>query len=390
MNNLDYDWFIDSRKNWPPPGRPQPPFGPTTLEILRSCPLRVCFERSDGYQRRTGYAARVGTAFHRTIQWLNENPLSQADFQIIAEATRLHFEEELRKQEEEGNRRPRERGLPRPQDRIHQAAEALLIEARHIVEMGGITRSVTTLEPTIPALEPKPEHQLPPVGRVEVEQSVRSRDALFKGRVDRVEYTSAGARLIDFKSSLRADLPERYERQLQLYAYLWNETRGEWPAEAEVIYPFTGTTYRIDIDPVACLALVAECRTFIQELQIHQDPNRLASPGDVCQVCEFRPWCKPFWGFQATEKNHLRALEQASTGLEGEIASLNEISGHWKVLVLWRDVLVRIMVPLERFPHLVNAQPGMRVRVLDMRVEGLQRSPQARVTPYSELFLLAS
>lgn len=67
-------------------------------------------------------------------------------------------------------------------------------------------------------------------------------------------------RLIDYKSALRADLPERYERQLQLYALLWHETFGEWPAEAYIVYPFTGATHKVAVDPAICLQVGHEAR----------------------------------------------------------------------------------------------------------------------------------
>jgi len=35
-----FDWVIDEAKTWPPRRRPHAPFGPGTIEVLRSCPLR--------------------------------------------------------------------------------------------------------------------------------------------------------------------------------------------------------------------------------------------------------------------------------------------------------------------------------------------------------------
>lgn len=66
-----FGWTIIERQSWPPSSRPQPPFGPTTVEIVRSCPLRGCFEASSGYERRQDFSARIGAAFHRTIQYAN-------------------------------------------------------------------------------------------------------------------------------------------------------------------------------------------------------------------------------------------------------------------------------------------------------------------------------
>src|SRR5687768_7050700 len=59
-----FDYAVRPSKSWPPSGRPEPPFGPGALEILRSCALRGCFDVSPGYERRIGFAARIGTAYH--------------------------------------------------------------------------------------------------------------------------------------------------------------------------------------------------------------------------------------------------------------------------------------------------------------------------------------
>lgn len=72
---------------------------------------------------------------------------------------------------------------------------------------------------------------------MEVEVPVRSKDGLFQGRIDRVEHTSDGTVIYDFKSALRDDLPSRYQRQIQLYSLMWHETRGDWPISGFVADP---------------------------------------------------------------------------------------------------------------------------------------------------------
>src|SRR5260370_40521047 len=54
--NAGFNWSINEDATWPPRGRPLPPFGPTALEVMRSCPLRSCFEGSTGYERITSRA----------------------------------------------------------------------------------------------------------------------------------------------------------------------------------------------------------------------------------------------------------------------------------------------------------------------------------------------
>src|SRR6266702_4271740 len=102
MNNVTptaFNWLINESSLWPPRGRPEAPFGPTAIEIMRSCTLRIYFEYSKGYESRTAYAARVGIAFHRTLQSLTERPISSDNrSEIIGEAHR-RFRHELRSEE---------------------------------------------------------------------------------------------------------------------------------------------------------------------------------------------------------------------------------------------------------------------------------------------------
>jgi len=233
-----------------------------------------------------------------------------------------------------------------------------------------------------------PEMQNLSEGSIMVEVPVQSQDGLLAGRVDYAERLPTGIRLLDYKSALRDDLPERYERQLQLYALLWYETFGEWPEEAAVIYPFTGAMHRVSVDPETCRRVADEARMLINQLQEGLPAEQLATPGEVCTVCEFRPWCRPFWMWQAKHPNLSIALQQAVLGFEGEIITLELKDYYWKVLVRWRDVEVRIVAPQERFPQLKMACPGMHIRALDMRLQGQRYRPQAIVTERSELFLL--
>jgi hypothetical protein len=392
-----FDWTIDERASWPPRERPHRPFGPTTLEVMRSCPLRTCFEASPGYERRTGFAARVGTAFHRALQSLSEHPPACSTDEQRAEEARRRFLLELEHQQDQKAQRPREQLLPWDEERVNRAIEAIMVEAFRLARAGAVDAGANALATTPPqgmgvSAEERTDQAAPSEGAdtsVEAEVPVRSQDGLFIGRVDCAEHTAAGTRLIDYKSAVRDDLPERYERQLQLYALLWQETKGDWPVSAEVVYPFSGVVHQVPVDPETCAHVGHEARALVARVSQTPDADRLATPGEVCQVCEFRPWCQPFWRAQASESNHMRSLARATPGFEGEISDIATINGYWRLQVRWRTCVVRIVAPIARFPHLHKAQVGMRMRALDMRLQGQPYQPQAVVTDYSELFLMA-
>jgi len=368
-----------------PNQRPQAPFSPTTIEVMRSCPLRVCFEASPGYERRIGFAARVGTAFHRVMQSFNESALPITSPDAALEEARLRFQRELQKQIAEAASHPREVGLPHDQSRVDRASEAILVEARRSYDSGVVGS---------PRLAPKAANHQQAVSLdnnlplIEVEVSVTSQDGLLHGRIDRVEHRPDGIWLSDYKSALRDDLPERYERQLQMYAYLWHQTRNEWPSGAQVIYPLVGTIHEVSLDQEKCLNIATEALQLIQHLGEEHKIERLATPGDVCQVCDYRPWCRPFWQWQAKENNTSQALAGAEWGFEGTIARINLNNHHWQLQICWRTAQVQLVAPEERFPHLAKANVGMGVRVLDTPLRGLRHQPQAIVSPRSEIFLI--
>lgn len=384
QNALDV-WTIDEASTWPPRGKPARPFGPTMLEVVRSCPLRGCFERSSGYERRMSFDGRIGTAFHRALQSLIEHPPHRET--SIPEEAQRRFNAELQVQEARADERPRERGLPRDHVRTTRAVEALVSLAQRL------------------ALPTPVQGPLPPARRVaapcgydhnsveqgngvELEVAVASADGLFTGRIDRAEHTDSGTRIIDYKSALRDDLPDRYVRQVQLYALLWQQTRGEWPSTAEVVYPLTGLTYNVVIDPATCEAIGAESAALVRRIEGERSLATLGTPGDVCHACEFRPWCRPFWSAQARVQPASLMIENARWGFEGTIAAIVSNGDHLKVQITWRDAVAELVVPVDRFPQLRTAEVGTRLRVLDTRLYGVRHRPRVKLTEWSEVFLV--
>lgn len=386
-STVQFTWVIDLQQSWPPRTRPKPPFGVTTIEVLRSCPLRVIFDAShdQGYERRLGPAARVGLAFHHTLQWLFEHDPAGAAPEERAEDARRQFMTELAAQDAERQLRPRERGLPHDEQRINRALEAILAEARHLSAFDADTHYVASpVAETMHETSPMDEDLL----TFGFEIPVRSRDGLMAGRIDRVDQIANGTRLTDFKSALRDDLPERYERQIQLYAWMWHDKTGEWPVEGLLVYPFTGTVHEVPVDELHCDTTATESIALIHELQKEQLPHQRARPGEVCQVCEYRPWCKAFWDWQSAEPSHRVALDKAYYGFEGQIVNLEKRDHYWKLGIQWRNYIIDIKAPAERFPQLKNAQFGDVIRALEMRLQGQLYAPRAIVSEYSELWIL--
>lgn len=385
-----FEWLIDEALYWPPVDRPRPPLGPTQIDVARSCSLRSCFEYSSGYERRMLFEGRIGSAFHSVLESLSTDPISSGTPDAIAGLVRQRFTEALQRQVAEADRRPREASLPRDSPRTNLAVMALIetaqVMARSAVVVPHRPSPQGPIDPAVFKLSS--DLHLPLMSEVAVEFPIASPDGLFRGRIDRIERTELGVRIIDYKSSVRDELPERYARQVQLYAALWFDVYGVWPVEGEIIFPLVSKSYLVPVEPATCQAVRDEATVVITRLQHESDTEQLAQPGEVCRICEFRPWCRSFWSWQSAEPKRSIALERATWGFEGKIETLATISQHWKLQVRWQNALIDVVVPVERFPHLNKATTGTHVRIIDARLQGLRHQPRAVTTPETEIWLV--
>lgn len=388
---MPFNYTLNDKTSWPPVGRPKPPYGPTAIEVMRSCMLRNCFEASPNYERRLGCAARIGTVLHKTLQSLNKQPIKAESTEQLAAETRRRFQAELREQQDQSSSRLREQTLVWDHNRTNHALEAVISEAIRTQPLGISSLSASHWQANAQTGKPNEDfrssapNQNPPV---EVEVAVRSENGLIQGRIDRVEKAENGVRLVDYKSAFREDLPERYVRQLQLYAYLWFETRDAWPSEAFVFYPMLGSFHVVSVEQSTCRQVAAESLDLIEKVARNVKPTDLASPGDVCKVCEFRAWCHPFWTWQRSEVSQLRAVDKANMGFEGRVQTIKLENHYWYLHIEWRKVLVKLVAPQERFPYLVGVQPNQRLRILDIALKGQLFQPTAHITDQSEIFIV--
>jgi len=59
---------------------------------------------------------------------------------------------------------------------------------------------------------------------------------------------------------------------------MWAETRGEWPAEAAVLYPFTGSEYAVRIDEETCRTVAADSVAVVKRLEDRVTADASAVP----------------------------------------------------------------------------------------------------------------
>jgi len=362
----DFDWTV-RRDSWRPRTRPNPPFGPTVVEVLRSCALRRCFEVSAGYQRRQAPSGRIGTAFHQAIQSLPVN----ATATDAAQAASERFETAMRQQQELADHSPRERLLVRDEKRVQRAMEAAILDGVRRRFTGERARETQNLRTT------------------EAEVEVFSADGMFRGFIDRVERRADGIHIVDYKTALRSDLPERYERQLQMYAAMWADSRGEWPVTAALEYPLIASVIEVQIDQAVCSQTMQAARRVVANVQKEEDEAKFAKPGDACKICEFRPWCEPFWNWQSEIPSVGIAYERANLGFEGEVTAVVRTKSTIALTVRWRDLAIRLTMRPDRFPFLSHIVTGEMVRALDFTIRGVPTGPRAIENERSEVYLVS-
>jgi RecB family exonuclease len=244
-----------------------PRLSPTLYGTLRVCPLQGSFRGSPGYARRTHPRTRLGTAFHQTLETLSAlaraNELPAGDT-LCWKAVEL-FREAVA-QHREAAERPRERHLLFDAGLVERMELSLALVAEELV------RSEDTSFPA-------------------VEEALVSRDGLMEGRPDRVERSATGPVIVDFKTGAleREDELAAYEAQCLLYAWLWHENFGVWPVEYRLFSPFRDLVLVRVIEPEPALALTADARSLVYELEACSGPHVPGQRGEHCRVCQFRP-----------------------------------------------------------------------------------------------------
>lgn len=369
-----FDWTIH-KADWPPVAEVKPPFSLTRVEIARSCPLRVVFEASKQYEPLTSFDARIGTAMHATLEHFARFP-PEGDHTSVMARVRQQFLHELEQQRQEAGQRARERHLPENQARI----EATLL---------AVLRDVTTGEVAARgagspgASEPK---VLEDGKTIWVERPVATRDRQFAGRVDKAVKDGQKLALYDFKSSMLPDVPERYARQLQMYTEMWEATTGERPSRAVLVYPLQAKEFGIDISPPATRAALEASYEAVQPFKENRPPETLAKPGDVCKVCNFKPWCEPFWTW-VTEGSLPVAQERSALGFQGEIKEVGRYKEFLMLKVAWHPRSTGILlIPWNLLPHAQQLQPGQVIRVTGVRMTGQVTAPRALWTTGAEIY----
>lgn len=315
-------------------------------------------------------------SFHKVVQLLPRLYKEATDEENFLSLVADKFKSDLAEQELQKQGQPREQWIEIDENRVSQGLHSAISEAhRYLSDHPGHGR----------ARLDEPSRGRTIGSDALVEYRLISKDGLISGVLDRVTRDSVGVIITDYKSASRNDVPERYERQLQTYAWLWNEVFDEWPVRAVLVYPFVGQSRDVNIDPARCSEIVLEAvDNFIRLLS--KDIEQLGAPGEVCKICDYKPWCRPFWRAQS----QLSPLDRqvAQLGFEARLESLKYIDDLCVAQLKWNSTPVKLVFAPERFPQLSSERNGSRIRVLDAKLSGTSAELRLGISGGTEIFIL--
>ena len=191
---------------------------------------------------------------------------------------------------------------------------------------------------------------------------LESRDGLLGGYVDRIVPGEHGVEIVDYKTGVvteqqTGNVRAAYEVQLLLYAGLYHENSGNWPARL-TLTSLSGTKHDVPMDPAQAHQLVDEARAKLIEVNAlisgGAPPESLASPSpSACAFCGYRPACKMYWEKQGHSP-------EWPNDVSGTLSSVTMLGNGTLLIVLGtgeQKVTVRGLSP-GRFAFLMQAVPA--------------------------------
>jgi hypothetical protein len=256
---------------------------PTLGESLRTCALQVAFRLDDRFKpyRRGGTAAALGRASHDLLEAAGKQEFRGRSARELRDQLEGRWDslvaECVNELKEEW-----------PLGDVPEPGRWPGYELTH-------TRLIASLAEHLERTSAVPAEAAG--RRIDTELWLEDGTGVIAGRVDRVEHTPRGSRIIDLKSgwTVRREVTEAQRRQLLIYAYLWHANHGTWPVEAAIQHP-DGTRVAVG---VAGDEATAEAESLRQARDAYNDRARSgASTGDLaapspeaCERCVFKASC---------------------------------------------------------------------------------------------------
>ena len=356
--------------------KPLRSISPTTFSTIKKCALNVVWQRNGSPPLLPASPkARVGTVAHKLLA-----EAGQGKLEATANAVNSRWHELLEEASEAIRHSQVERHLT-PLDRSVRDIEVLRIRAtRKALDIASGSQTTPGGDRSAVPL-PSYGHEIP----------VRSTDGLVRGTIDAViRGDNSGIIIQDYKSGSVVELEngneihlkEPYQTQMKMYAGLYAENFGEWPASLELV-SLTGERQGVPFTKNDCLNLLDEAKATLKQINeaVENHPSSslppiLASPSpEACVFCQFRPACGPYRLAVAKQGGERWPLD-----VIGTVESVRRL-GNSKVMLSLAtgtdSVNIPGLAPGDRHPALLNLQPGDMAGVFNLR----RSRPTA---PYSE------
>lgn len=236
--------------------------------------------------------ARLGTAIHKLLAQARNRRRSRSEISLAFDELVAAEERQMRSSVLESHLVPLSRSV-----------------AQYFVRAAQAIQRAVELSERAPARQPY-EHTVAQAKeirerRLGAEIPVSTTDRLVRGTIDLVEYSAGLLHVVEFKTGKLTDeagtLRSAFRDQANLYAALYEQTFGEFPAKVSVV-SISGES--IGWPPVAavCRELLQAVRTELETInRIAKDGPRaiaertLARPSPrACQNCTYRPACPSY------------------------------------------------------------------------------------------------
>ena len=339
---------------------------PTTFSAIKKCALNVVWQHNGSPPLLpTSPKSRVGTVAHKLLAEAGQGRLT-----ATVDTVNVRWHELLEEASTGISRSLLERHLS-PLESSVPDIEVLRIRTTRMALDIARKSQITQRKDRIHVNPPSYGHEI----------LVQSADGLVRGTIDAVvPEGGTGIIIQDYKSGSLVELEdgndfrlkESYQTQLKMYAGLYAENLGEWPAYLELV-SLTGERQGVPFTKNDCSDLLDEAKATLrwinETVENHPSsslPSILASPSpEACVFCPFRPACEPYRIAAAKQGGEHWPLD-----VIGTFESLTRLGNSKMMLSLTTDIgSVKIpgLSSGDRHPALLALQPGDMAGVFNLR-----------------------
>ena len=276
---------------------------PSRYTRLLGCPLRELLAASKKIRPLSPSvpSAKVGVAIHSLVEKAGKGDLdgfSQLDILSAWEGIIGAIEQEMNSNDLDRHLVPLKRNMIDYEVKMRRAClfAAKLTETRN-----------APLPSSFPELQRR---------KVGGEIWVQNLSGSVGGYIDLVRSGPDGLSLVDYKTGAMVSpddgqIKEEYDIQMKLYAALYHEQEGIWPAKL-LLEGLGGESAEVQFTHDDCMRLLRSAEASISELNtylerscqsFHDLMGRMAKASSKeCRYCQWRPGCASYWNHVATKQ----------------------------------------------------------------------------------------